>query len=86
MAKPAVFFCTGDTRKQVLREMENSGSKPHTFADAEAWLKKCEAEHEDNGSPPSYWQKVKIFRVTVEEVPRTANAKDGAEPSSAGGK
>jgi hypothetical protein len=78
MPKPKIFYCTGESRADVLSSMETVDQNK-TQIDAERGLKKMERDDEDGDQ--AYWRRVKIFKVTVEEIPRTANAKPEAEPS-----
>jgi hypothetical protein len=63
-----VFYSTAKTERELLQEVDQHRS----FDEAEVELARFKAQEKIN---PAYWDRVRIFKITVKEVPRTANAK-----------
>jgi hypothetical protein len=64
-----VLYCTADSQRELLYALEVV-AQDKTANGCERFLKECEADSAKSGIPPSYWRRVKIFKVTIEEVPR----------------
>jgi len=82
-----VFFSTAESLRELIYTMKTTDQN-RTQKDAEQWLQKCKRDPK-TGSPAAYWDSIRIFRVTIEEVPRkpgTANANPPARKRRAGGK
>ena len=69
LAKPKVFFSTAESLMELIETLATVDQNA-TQGEAEEWLQRCARDHKKNGSPPSYWNGIRIFRVTVEEVER----------------
>ena len=65
MKESKTFFSTAESLSELLYTMETTDQN-HTLEAAERWLAKCKSTNED----PLYWDKMRIFRVTIEEVSR----------------
>jgi hypothetical protein len=80
MSKARVFFSTGDRMFEIVSCMcvDQHASKEQ----AEKYLSESKADYIKRKEPdPEYWDKLRIFKVTVEEVQRTT-----ARKRRAGGK
>ena len=70
LCKPRVFYSSAENVRDLLHLM-GTVVQYHGPAEAVKFLEWCKAEPiEVTGSPPEYWDRIKIFKVTVEEIAR----------------
>ncbi len=69
MKKPHVYFSTAESMDELLDGM-STVAQDDTQEEAELFLRQARAESKENGSPKKYWDSIRIFRVTIEEVKR----------------
>ncbi len=69
MEKPHVYFSTAEDLDELLDCM-STVQQDDTQERAELSLQQACAESKENGSPKKYWDSIRIFRVTIEEVKR----------------
>lgn len=86
MSKPHVFYSMSETASEIQRILAFAIGLDETAEEVESFLQRMEGQVFDGEEDPERWRKVKIFRITVEEVPRPANTNPKAEPNPAGGK
>jgi hypothetical protein len=65
-----VFYTTGEDLEELL---DNIGTIPHydNTEDPERFLNE---QKEEDGDGPEYWERVQIFKVTIERIPRSVLA------------
>jgi hypothetical protein len=72
-AKRVEFFCSAETSAEAKRILRCALGASNSAAAEEKWLQAQKAEYiKKKVSEPEYWDGVKIFKVTIEEIPRNA--------------
>ncbi len=66
-----VFYSTAESQRDLVNTLKTTDQN-RTAEQAERWLLRCKSEEQDD---PAYWDRIRIFKVTIEEVPRAANGK-----------
>ena len=67
----AVFYCSAQTFVEARFTLRSALGASVSAASEERWLNKQKQEYIKKKEPePEYWDKIRIFRVTIEEVPR----------------
>ena len=70
LCKPRVFYSSAESVRELLYLMDTV-VQCNSPAQVVEFLEECKAEPiEKTGSPPEYWDRIKIFKVTVEEIAR----------------
>ena len=67
----AEFFFSADTWAEAKYTIRSASGASRSADMEEKWLQDRKAEYVRHKEPnPEYWDSVKIFKVTIEEVPR----------------
>ena len=64
-----VFFSTAENQRSLVYTLQTTDQN-RTAEEAEKWLAKAKAEAIKEGEDSAYWDRCRIFKVTIEEIPR----------------
>lgn len=65
-----VFYATAESIGELIDDLTRTVAPDRSKEKAETFLLQSKIDAVEDGDDPKYWDRVKIFKVTVEEVGR----------------